>query len=152
MSWLIANKVNTNMCLVYIKLFSLSALSYVHIYTTYTTIITTITNCYKLFASHTWTLIFSHDYLLTIFFKNATSHKTNWITTNCCLLCLAFLSTHNLSLQNVLKVEGSHFCLLENSIVTAWACAFSYLCVPLLIYLELIYLECIRYICVLRTH
>ena len=41
-----------------------------------------------------------------------------------------FIYTHALNQQNVLKIEGSRSCLLENSIATACICASSYLSVP----------------------
>ena len=52
----------------------------------------------------------------------------NWLLL--ALPCLAFLYMHIFSLQNVLKVECSHCCIGEISIVTACLCAFSYLSVP----------------------
>ena len=53
------------------------------------------------------------------FTRNASSHKTDWILTYCCPLCLAFFYTQAFSQHNVLKVEGSRFRLLQSSIATA---------------------------------
>ena len=49
--------------------------------------------------------------------ETATTRKTECVTTYYCRLCLVFLYTRILSLQDVLKVEGSHSSLLENPIV-----------------------------------
>ena len=54
----------------------------------------------------------------------------------CCLLCLALLYANTFSLQNILKVEGSHSHHLEKSIATACICAFLYL--PVLFSLMLV--------------
>ena len=61
-------------------------------------------------------------------FKHATSHKTDWITTDCRLLCLALLQSNKISQTNVLEAEDSRTNLPENSIATACICAFS--CLP----------------------
>ena len=77
-----------------------------------------------LYSAHNWdvqTLNFTQD----------------WITVDCCPLWLAFLYTHSFSLQNVIKVEGSRSCLLENSLVTACTYALSYLSVRILIVVRL---------------
>ena len=58
-----------------------------------------------------------------LFYSHATSHKADWILTDRCLLCLAFLYAHIFNLMRVLEVEGSWFRLLENSFTI-----FCYLC------------------------
>ena len=63
---------------------------------------------------------------LQLFCSHRTSHKVDWIFTDCCPLCLVLLCTHAFSLQNILNVEGLRSCLLENSIANACICAFWY--------------------------
>ena len=93
------------MCFVSVKLFiilTIFVLLCSHL--TDTTITMTITSCStQLFCLQ------PH-----LFCYHATSHRTDWITTDCCPLRLAFLYTHTFSLQNVLKVESLRSCLLEN--------------------------------------
>ena len=53
------------------------------------------------------------------FNRNASSHKTDWISTCYCLLCHACLYTYQQnSLMKVLEIERSLIRLLENSIAT----------------------------------
>ena len=49
-----------------------------------------------------------------LFRSNATSHNTEWITTDSCLLCLAFKQ------KNILKVEYLYTRFLNKSIPTSW--------------------------------
>ena len=140
MSSLIANKVETNMCLVSIKLFIVRTIlcATVQTYTTYTTITTCLlffsaynlfaSNTYSLFFSHNYSLFFSHPYSLDLHsedFKPQLHTRLNEFLLTSCLLCLALLYAHTFCVQNVLKVEGSRSCLLANSIATACICALS---------------------------
>ena len=63
-------------------------------------------------------LFLSQNYLAIykpqLFFLFATSHRADWILTNCCLFCLAFLYAHVFNLIKVLEVERLGFRLLEN--------------------------------------
>ena len=45
----------------------------------------------------------------TQIFKHSTSHKADWITTDCCLLTLALLHVHVFTLQNVVKEAQVEF-------------------------------------------
>ena len=58
------------------------------------------------------------------------SHRIDWIITDCCPLFPALLDRYVFSLQNVLNLEGSWSRLFEESIAKAYVCAFSYLSVP----------------------
>ena len=75
----------------------------------------------------------------TVFFtRNASSHKTDWILTTGCLLCLTFLYAHVNSLINIFEVECSRFYFLENSIATSLLFVYflhiTWRCVCILIY------------------
>ena len=86
----------------------------------------------------------------TEMFKHATSHKTDWITTDCCPLCLAPLYIHAFSLQNVLQVEGIWSRLLEDSIVKACVYAFSY-CLFRMLVVGCLFGRCSMYLCIVYT-
>ena len=83
--------------------------------------------------------LYSSDLQTTVLFTcNAFSHKTDWVLTTCCLLCLVFLDAHANSLIKVLEVECSRHLPLGNSI--AFSLIFVYwvhtacCCVRLLVY------------------
>ena len=127
MSSLIANKFRTNMCFsfCYTRFFVHTNLcASVQTYTTYTTMITTITilslflfAC-NLFARHTCTLFFSHNYSLLCsqffffckrqhFFVRSSQEKQQLhaALTELLLTATCFV----LPLQKVLQVEGSYY-------------------------------------------
>ena len=79
---------------------------------------------YTLFTCPTFSNLYNNDYnnnclfdilltqlfailLTTEIFKHVTSHKADWIRTDCCPFCLDFLYTHAFCLQNVLNIKGS---------------------------------------------
>ena len=101
-------------------------------YTMYTTITTTIIagslffSAYNLFVrNNTCSLdLYSGDLQTTtvLFTHNATSHKSDWITTTCCcMLCVVFKYFCTNSLTNVLEVVCLRSRFFENS------CAFFYI-------------------------
>ena len=131
------------MCFVLVKFFIFLTTFLCHCsHITDTTIIITIT-AYS-------TQPFTTCSQLQLFCSHGTSHKGDWIPTDCCPLCLALLYTH-IRLQNVLKVEDSWSRLLENSIAKKLC-----MCILILVchacMLLLVYLEGLRCISVLSTH
>ena len=81
-------------------------------------------SAHNLFVStNTYSLgMYSEELQTTnVFFTcNTSSHKTDWIATDFCLLCLAFLYPHVFCLMKVLAVARLGFCLLEISFVLFW--------------------------------
>ena len=83
---------------------------------------------YSLFCSrplrrHSCSLdVYSSDFQTTIFLftRNAFSHKTYRITTDCSLLCFALSYSNIISIMNVLEVENLCSRLLENSIASSF--------------------------------
>ena len=179
MSSLIANKVKSNMSLDSVKLFVFCTIT-VQTYITYTTITirTLFLSAYNLFASHTCTLFFSHDYslfgsqyflqALHLFVRSSQRRSSNTqpqlqtrlikLLLTRSMLCPALLYMHVLSMQNFLKIKGSCSRLLA-SIATTCICVFSYLSSAccwftwkayLLVYL-LVYCQCAFVYCVHTT-
>ena len=157
------------MCLVSINLSLLSALfATVQTNTTHTTLIITITTR-SLFFSHNYSLLLitthnlfvsTNTYSLDLYTgelqtTKATLHKADWITTDCRQLCPALLLSNTNSPTNVIEVEGSRSCLLENSIATACIYAFSCLSASFSLILVVIGLfgSCSMYllVCILFT-
>ena len=64
-------------------------------------------NIIKLLWIDNSVITYTHTYLLS---SHATSHKSDWILTDCCLLCLTFLYAYVFSLMKVPEVER-HCCL-----------------------------------------
>ena len=80
-------------------------------------------------------------------FKQATSHMTDCITTDCRLLCLALLQSNKIIQTNVLKVEGSCFRLLENSIAfLLHVYVHSHTCLSLMLVIGGLFVSCSMYL------
>ena len=120
------------------------ALSYEPLFPTYTTITT--------YSLYFFTLLFSILLAMQIFkpqlfCSHATSHKTDRIHTDCCLLCLAFVFAHDFSLMKILELESLGFRFLDNSFATSllfvWCLLRKHTCLSLSLpcLLLLVYLE-----------
>ena len=135
MSSLIANKVNTNMCLVSL---------YCPHYLMYTTITTCSLYFFTLLFSEALTTVWQNfttaNFKQRLFCLHATSHKVNSILTTLRLLSLALLqsNTNSLSRTFVFSLSQELYCNFIVVCVHTVVCEFTYLFIPFFLMLVVV--------------